>query len=196
VVEVALRQDRGAVAGGQSRLAVALDALGVGTVQGQAGEELGRHAAAAAGVEVAHFVQAPPVCGLRSSANSSLCCQTRWKPPSSRTLPGQEVLVDGEGAGVDVADRIDQADHPAGAAQVEPGRASPSADRWKNESPVSTASPWRQPVVELALLRRRGVCSSSQTSAPAPTGAAGDPQLGAVAVGDALNSSSWSAFCR
>ena len=39
---------------------------------------------------------------------------------------------------------IDQAHHPARAAQVQArqrARRSPSPDRWKNESPVSTRSP-------------------------------------------------------
>ncbi len=89
-----------------------------------------------------HDAQAPPVCGERSSWNSSEVCQTCWKPPSVEQVAGQEVVVDRERAGVDVTDRVDQADHPSGAAQVEPGRASPNAARWKKESPVSTSSPW------------------------------------------------------
>jgi len=33
------------------------------------------------------------------------------------------------GAGVDVAHRVDEADHPAGPAELSPGSAEPNADR-------------------------------------------------------------------
>ena len=62
--------------------------------------------------------------GERSSGNSSESCHTAAKPPSARHVAGQEAVVDRERAGVDVADRVDQADHAAGAAEVE-ARAGP-----------------------------------------------------------------------
>ena len=50
-----------------------------------------------------------------------------------------ELVVQHERTGVDVAHRIDQAHDTASAARLSPDSASPSADRWKNESPVSTS---------------------------------------------------------
>ena len=85
-----------------------------------------------------HEAHAPGLPGSRSDANSSLVVHTSANP-ASRTLPARNSLVDDEGAGVDVADGVDQTDHASGAAEVEARRAArPSAERWKNESPVST----------------------------------------------------------
>ena len=51
--------------------------------------------------------------------------------------------MDGERAGIHVADRVDQAHHPPGAAHVQAGQRAGFAepDKWKKESPVSTRSP-------------------------------------------------------
>ena len=105
---------------GEQRLAVAEHALGVRPVERQPGEELRRHAAAAARVVHAeHDAHAPPVCGSRRSWNSSDSRQTAREAAASRTLPARNVVVDRERARVDVADRVDQADDAAGAAQVQ-----------------------------------------------------------------------------
>ena len=83
--------------------------------------------------------------------------------------------MDGERAGVDVADRVDQADHPAGAAEVEArAAASPNAgeveERVAGEHAVAVGE---QPVVELALLRRRRVQLVPHVGAAAGRAAAG-----------------------
>ena len=100
-------------------LAVAEDAFGVGPVEREPGEELGRHAAAAAGVVVAARAAGPGALRLAQLGKSSDWRHTAANPPRRADVAGQELVVDGEGAGVDVADRVDQAHHPARAAQVE-----------------------------------------------------------------------------
>jgi len=52
---------------------------------------------------------------------------------------GEELVVDDEGAGVDVTYGIDQADHPTAPQRLSPSSGSPRADRWKKESPVKTS---------------------------------------------------------
>ena len=58
-------------------------------------------------------------------------------------VAGEEVVVDREGAGVDVTDGVDEADDAArrrrGSVR---GVLAPKAARWKKESPVRTFSPW------------------------------------------------------
>ena len=95
--------------------------------------------------------------------------------------------MDRERAGVHVADRVDQADHPAGAAEVQPGQRTPRTPaRWKNESPVSTPLAVReQPVVELPLLLGGRVQLVPDVGAAAGRAQPGEPQLRAVPVGDA-----------
>ena len=64
--------------------------------------------------------------------------------------------MDGEGAGVDVADRVDQADHPSRAAQVEAGeRIAVGGQVEEGVSGQHVLAPGDQPVVELALLAGR-----------------------------------------
>src|SRR5690606_18109612 len=85
-------------------------------------EELRRHAPAAAGV----------VGGARRARATGLRLpqlrEQRGGPPhlgeAARVadVARQEFVVNGERAGVDVADRVDQAHHTARAAQVEPGQ--------------------------------------------------------------------------
>ena len=187
VVDVAARGDQLEVAGGQRRLAVALDALGVGAVERQAGEELGRHAAAAAGVEVRALRAG--AAGLRAAQVGE---QLGVLPhPLEAALvadvAGEEVLVDGERAGVDVADRVDQADHPAGAAEVEPGQG--LAERRQVEERVAgehVVAVGQQPVVEVALLGLGGVQLVPDVGPAAGRAQPGDPQLGAVGVGERL----------
>src|SRR5689334_5143942 len=112
----------GGARGGQRRLPMAPDALGVGAVQRQAGEELRGHASAAAGIECS--------AGLARAAGlwpAQAGEQLRLPPYPGEAarladVAGQELLMDGERAGVDVAHRVDQAHHPAGAAHAEAGQ--------------------------------------------------------------------------
>ena len=85
--------------------------------------------------------------------------------------------MDGEGAGVDVADRIDQAHHPPGAAQVQPRQRAVAAvadaqveERVTGEHAVTVRD---EPVVEFALLRGGGVQLVPHIRAAARTAAAG-----------------------
>ena len=104
--------------------------------------------------------------------------------------------MDGERARVDVADRVDQADHPARAAQVQARqRVAVGGQVEERVAGQHLLAAGRQPVVELPLLAAVG-CSSSQTSAPRRTAAAGSarscaPNRSAIA----MKSSSWLAFC-
>src|SRR6478609_8941174 len=86
--------------------AVAERALGVRTIERQAGEELGRHAAAAAGVE-------EPTAGARAAGLriAQLQEQLRVSPYARENagladVAGEESLVNRERAGVHVADGI------------------------------------------------------------------------------------------
>src|SRR6266568_8455180 len=113
------RTRRGPGDRGERGLAVALDALRVGAVERQPGEELGRHAPAAAGVVGRTRLAGAP--GLRPAqpGEELRLPPDRGEAPGAADIAGQEVVVNGERAGVDVADRVDQADHAARAAQVE-----------------------------------------------------------------------------
>src|SRR5206468_5245916 len=136
----------------EQRLAVAEHALGVRTVEGQSGEELRRHAAAAARVEM-RAGQAGAA-GLRTPQLE----EELRLPPDPREPAGiadvarEKRVVDGERAGVDVADRIDQAHDAPGAAQVQAGQR--LAVRGEVEERIAgehRLAALEQPVVEPAL---------------------------------------------
>ena len=141
--------------------------------------------------------QAPPVCGLAQLEEQVRVLPDLLETARRAHVAGQELLVDRERAGVHVADRVDQAHHPPRAAQVQPGQRLPVGREVEERVAGQHALAARdQPVVELALLRGSG-CSSSHTSAPRPDGRSRvirscAPNLSAMA----LNSSSWSTFCR
>ena len=123
----------------QRRLAVAVHAFGVGAVEGQAGEELGGHAAAAAGVERAARCAGAGTLRLpQLDVNSADSRQTEGKPPGSRTLPARNwrSMTKGQ-AYTSPTGSIRQTTRPA-PHRFRPSSGSPSAERWKNESPVST----------------------------------------------------------
>src|SRR5690349_1044549 len=123
---IAERPGYGRPGDGRERpLAVSLDALRVGAVQRQPGEELGRHAPAAARVVGRTRPAGAP--GLRPAQPGEQLGipPHRGEAAGAADVPGQEVLVDGERARVDVTDRVDQADHAPRAAQVRPGSGSP-----------------------------------------------------------------------
>ena len=180
------RGGRGA-GGGQRRLPVSPDALGIGAVQRQPGEELRGHAPAAAGAER----RAGLACaaGLRAAQPGE---QLRLPPHPGEAarladVAGQELLMDGERAGVDVAHRVDQAHHPPGAAHAEAGqRAAVGAEVEERVAGEHLLAAGHQPVVELALLIRGGMKLLPHIGAAAGRAQPGEPQLGAVAVGDRL----------
>src|ERR1700709_2209629 len=68
-----------------------------------------------------------------------------------------------------------------------PGSASPNAERWKNESPVSTLSPLASSQSYRPRCWAWGGCEPVPGVGAAAGGAeAGDPQLGAEGVGEGL----------
>ena len=130
------------VAGGQRRLAVALDALGVGPVERQAGEELGRHAAAAAGVEVRALRAG--AAGLRAAQLGEQLA-TAATPAGSRPRRGRCRRGSSRGwrTGRRRRRRPGRSGRPPARRRRGSARAAPrrTPTRWKNESPVSTLSP-------------------------------------------------------
>src|ERR1700748_515552 len=77
----------------------------------------------------------------------------RHAAAGAAAVPANEVLVDGERARVDVADRIDQADHAAGAAQVQAGqRVAVGGQVEERVAGQHLLAAGAQPVVEIALL--------------------------------------------
>ena len=162
-------------------------ALGVGPVERETGEELGRHAPAPAGV----VVPARPA-GARALRPAQLGEELRVAPhlgePAGRAhVAGQELVVDGEGAGVDVADRVHQADHPARAAEVEAGqRLAVPGQVEERVAGQDVFAVGHQPVVEDPLLPGGGMELVPHVRAPARRPQAGEAELGPVPVGQRL----------
>ena len=180
------RRGRG-IRRGQRALAVPVHALRVRSVQRQAGEELRGHAAAAARRRMPSRTRRPRRTAAGAARRTAPTPATPGESARLADVAGQEAGVDGERAGVHVADRVDQADHPPGAAQVQPGqrrrrsrsggRTSRRSARCRRARPASRRARRCWPAVG---------CSSSQTSAPRPDGRSRVmPQLRAEAVGDA-----------
>ena len=95
--------------------------------------------------------------------------------------------MDGERARVDVADRVDEADHPARAAQVEAGqRLSVGRQVEERVAGQHLLAVGHQPVVELPLLAGRRVQLIPDIGAAARRSQPGQSQLGAEPVGDRL----------
>jgi len=84
----------------------------------------------------------------------------------------EELTVDDEGTGVDVAHGVDEAHHPTGPAQVQPVERLAEGREVEEGVARQHAGSLHQPVVERALLRRRRV-KASQLSTARPRGAAG-----------------------
>ena len=188
VVDVRARDRRVRGPRGQRLLAEPAHALRVGPVQRQPGEELRRHAPALAGVVERRTTRHAPA-GLRLAQRQE---QLRVPPdllePARRAdVAGQEVLVDRERAGVDVADRVDQAHHPPGPAQVEPRqRLAVGGEVEERVAGQDAVAARDQPVVQLALLRGGRVQLVPHVRAAPGRPQPGDPQLGAELVGDRL----------
>lgn len=172
---------------GESRLAVALYAFGVRAVQRQPGEELRRHASAPADV-----VERTGGAGAGTLRRAQFPEQLRGPPdageaPVREEVPGEEVVVDGERAGVDVADRIDEAHDSAGPAHVEPGQFRAEARQVEERVPGEhfLACP-DQPFVQVPLLCLGWVQFVPHVGTPPGRPEPGQPQRRAVLVGDAF----------
>ena len=185
---IAERSRRGGPADGRERgLAVPLDALRVRAVQRQPGEELGRHASAAA--RVVGRARLAGAAGLRAAQLGEQLGLPphRGEAAGAADVAGQEVLVDGERAGVHVADRVDQADHPARAAQVQTRqRVAVGGQVEERVAGQHLLAAGHQPVVQLPLLARGGVQLVPHVRAAAGRPQPGQPQLRAEPVGDRL----------
>ena len=168
----------------QGHLPEAAHALRVRPVQRQAGEELRRHAAAAAGV-VGRAGRTGPA-GLRLAQVREQVRGAPHRGEAARVehVAGQELGVDRERAGVDVTDRVDQADHAAGAAQVQPRQrravAGQVEERVAGQDVVAAVE---QPVVERALLVLQQVHLVPDVRAATGGPQPGQPQGRAVALG-------------
>ena len=155
----------------QRRLAVPVHALGVRSVERQAGEELGRHAAALAGVVGAAGRAGPGALRLAQRGEQRRLAPDGGEAPGVADVAGQELAVDDEGAGVDVADRVDQAHHPPGPAEVQPVERLAEGREVEEGVAGQHAGALQQPVVERALLRRRRVQRRPRCRRPGPRGA-------------------------
>src|SRR6476469_2808040 len=84
-----------------------------------------------------HDAHAPAASGSRSERNNSDVRHTDVNPPGSRTLPARNSGWSTNGhAYTSPIGSMRQTTRPA-PHRFSPGSGSPSADRWKNESPVS-----------------------------------------------------------
>ena len=115
--------------GRQQPLAVAEHAFGVGSGEGESGEELCGHAPAAAFVEQAAARARAGVLRLAQRGEQLRLAPDAGEPTRLAHVPSEELVVDHERARVHVADRVDQANHPPGPAQVEARSASPYPPR-------------------------------------------------------------------
>ncbi len=160
-------------------------ALGVRAVERHPGEELGGHAPTLAGVVA-------PATGARSGGGWLAQLVEEGAVPPHRGEPagfahraGTELLVDDERTGVDIADRVDQADDATGAAQVEPRQW--RAEGVEVEEAVAgedLVTVGEQPAVDRALLVLGRVEVVPRVGAAARRPQSGDAQLGAVTVGE------------
>lgn len=95
--------------------------------------------------------------------------------------------MDGEGAGVDVADRVDQADDASGTAQVEAGeRCTVRGEVEEGVSGQHVVAVGQQPVVQLTLLCRGRVQVVPDVGSAAGGTQPGQTELGAVTIGEGL----------
>ncbi len=180
-------RDAGLTAGQQGVDSVTLDALGIRAVQRKASEELGCHAAAPAGVEMRAGGARTPALRRPQLGEQFRGAPDPLEAAGLADVAGKEGVVDGERAGVDVPDRIDQADHPAGTAQVQPGqRLAVGGQVEEGVTGEHLLAMGYEPVVEPTLLAGGGMQVVPDVGAAAGRTQPGQPQLGAVPVGDGL----------
>ena len=161
-------------------------ALRIRSIEGQTGEELGSHAAAAAGVERTAGAAGAGVGGFSQRGEQLGGAPDGGEPAGLVDGAGLELVVQHERAGVHIADRVDEAHHATGAAQVETGQR--FAERGEVEERVAGEHmrAGEQPVVELDLLGARGMQLMPGVDAATGGTEPGETQLGAVLVRQCL----------
>src|SRR5262249_39920289 len=103
----------------QGRLTESPYTFGIRSVQGKAGEELRRHATATTRIEMRASRARTARCRRSHLGEEIRMLPDRRETAVGQHVSGKELLVDGERAGVHVADRVDQTHHPACAAEVQ-----------------------------------------------------------------------------
>src|SRR5688500_1263626 len=132
-------------------LSVAMDTLWVRTVERHANEELGGHAAALTRVEASAAGAGAGRLRLPELG------EQRGGPPHLREPAALahrarlELIVQHERACVDVTDRVDEAHHPAGTAEVQPGQRLTQRGQMEERIAGEHRRAAEQPVVQLAL---------------------------------------------
>ena len=97
--------------------------------------------------------------------------------------------MDGERAGVDITDRVDEAHHPAGAAHVQPGQGTGSTEAGQVEERVAgqyAITLGHEPVVQLNLLVSGRVQLIPDVGTSARWTQPSDTQRRAVPIGESL----------
>lgn len=107
---------------GEEGLSVAADAFGVGPVEGKTDEEFGGHTPTLAGVVASTTGTCAGRLGLAQRPEQRAVLPDVGKAPDVSNRSGPELVVDHEGAGVYVADRVDETHDATGATQVEAGQ--------------------------------------------------------------------------
>jgi len=114
----ATRRSKEHLLGRERALTVTEHAFRVGIAHLEAGEELRRHAPAATRVVRAARRARPRVARFAKRLKQFAVLPHVSKAGTAH-VAGPELLVDHEGTGVDLADRIDQTDDATGAAEVQ-----------------------------------------------------------------------------
>jgi hypothetical protein len=166
---------------------VTLHALGIGSVEWQSGEELGRHATAPAGVVGRTVAARPTRAGLAQVVEQRGARPDLGEAPVDAQVAGLELVMDGERAGVHVAHGVDQTHHPAGTAQVQSGqRFAQAGEVEEGVARQHLLAAGQQPLVQLSLLRRGGMKFVPHVGAPPGRSQPGQPELRPVPFGDRL----------
>jgi hypothetical protein len=109
------------------------------------------------------------------------------EPARVADIAGQELVVDGEWAGIDVAHRIDQADHATRSAQVQAGqRLAVTGQVEERVAGEDILSVGHQPSVEDLLLVGRGMELVPHVGTPTGRTEPGEPELGTESIGQLL----------
>ena len=147
----------GCVGGVDEWFTVAQDALGIWSIQGDAGKELGCHAASLAGIEMATRCASPGRLRFAKLGEEFAVLPHLLKSTFVADTARPELVVKHERTGVDIADRVDQADHPTSPAKVQTRQWLTEGRQMKERVAGEHFGPVQQPSVQLALLSIGGM---------------------------------------